>query len=461
MTTLQRPDGIGSGVPGEEDPMELSLDFDRRYLGDDDIDIDLDLDGKSPYNQEDEFMLEEDNSVVDGQSTYEGPQDNNDDEMIDEVSTPHPIEDKPQDSAEGAGDENSTFEILVDDEELVDAEDTISISEANLDYTSHISDLAPSSSKRPHEDYGHEVFPNETDPLFDSQNDGHDFISADHDDTRISTQPIEAGVDRAAFHLEDSFSVHDQPIIQMNVTHGPTHSVNLPLAPIAAFSTGTHAEQNTLHALDTSTHDDSEYISDNDESGLGSIEKGVETSPYHTDENADENANENANENVIKKEVLTSTEERAHVSDVDILASRSSSRPEKLNSAHNGLDIKTNKDELSKATGDDAVEHHEDDSLQNTNDQQEHTNMHPVVVVYQNSEIYLFPPHEHEDEQSQTFFLQDESIAHRSIEELLQACRAVLADSISDQDELEIIITPLALVFCEVRLLMLLQVTVC
>ena len=77
--------------------------------------------------------------------------------------------------------------------------------------------------------------------------------------------------------------------------------------------------------------------------------------------------------------------------------------------------------------------------------------VHPVVVVYQNNEISLFPPAEQNLESSQTFFLQDEKLAGQSISKLLEACRIVLDESIGEEDELEIRIEELGLFISEVR----------
>ena len=77
--------------------------------------------------------------------------------------------------------------------------------------------------------------------------------------------------------------------------------------------------------------------------------------------------------------------------------------------------------------------------------------VHPVVVVYQNTEISLFPPAEQNQESSQTFFLQDEKLAGQSISKLLEACRIVLDESIGEEDELEIRIEELGLFINEVR----------
>ncbi|KAF2815776.1 uncharacterized protein BDZ99DRAFT_122136 [Mytilinidion resinicola] len=70
--------------------------------------------------------------------------------------------------------------------------------------------------------------------------------------------------------------------------------------------------------------------------------------------------------------------------------------------------------------------------------------LHPVIVIYADNEpMSLFHPRV--EDESQTYFLEDESIAHETIYELLQACRTVLGDTISDEDELEMDIAKLGL----------------
>lgn len=78
--------------------------------------------------------------------------------------------------------------------------------------------------------------------------------------------------------------------------------------------------------------------------------------------------------------------------------------------------------------------------------------MHPVRVVYQNSEMSLFPPTDEDQEHSQTYLLHDERLARESIMSLFGACRLVLADSIEEDDELEITIGELGLQISEVRI---------
>lgn len=77
------------------------------------------------------------------------------------------------------------------------------------------------------------------------------------------------------------------------------------------------------------------------------------------------------------------------------------------------------------------------------------TYTHPVTVVYQDSEMSLFPPTDEDQEHSQTYLLHDERLANESIMNLFGACRLVLADSIEEDDELEITIGELSLQISE------------
>lgn len=76
--------------------------------------------------------------------------------------------------------------------------------------------------------------------------------------------------------------------------------------------------------------------------------------------------------------------------------------------------------------------------VQGSGQQAEYQYLHPVIVVYQGNEMSLFPPSDQGSEQSQTYFLHDETFARDSISTLLQQCRLVLADSINEHDKLEL-----------------------
>lgn len=92
----------------------------------------------------------------------------------------------------------------------------------------------------------------------------------------------------------------------------------------------------------------------------------------------------------------------------------------------------------------------EDSVTLDENDLKESYCIHPVTVIYQDNEISLFPPIGHEEDRSSTYFLQDEQLANESISKLLGACRTVLGESISTQEELIIELEELGLQLGEV-----------
>lgn len=79
--------------------------------------------------------------------------------------------------------------------------------------------------------------------------------------------------------------------------------------------------------------------------------------------------------------------------------------------------------------------------------------VHPITVNYQGNEMSLFPSLDEDSEQSQTYLLKHPSVVSDRICSLLQQCRSVLADSIGDDDELDISFVDLGLSIDEVCLL--------
>ncbi|KAI9814212.1 MAG: hypothetical protein M1827_003378 [Pycnora praestabilis] len=78
----------------------------------------------------------------------------------------------------------------------------------------------------------------------------------------------------------------------------------------------------------------------------------------------------------------------------------------------------------------------EEDSQDRAELPQTGTHTHPIIVLYGESEISLFPPSNQDN--SNTFFLRDKALANGSIKALLAACKVVLANNVDDNDELEI-----------------------
>ncbi|KAL9593306.1 MAG: hypothetical protein Q9219_007610 [cf. Caloplaca sp. 3 TL-2023] len=81
---------------------------------------------------------------------------------------------------------------------------------------------------------------------------------------------------------------------------------------------------------------------------------------------------------------------------------------------------------------------------------QENPHIHPIVVLYEESEMFLFPPATDEQDNAQTYFLTDETLAVEPIQNLLKECRIILEGNIDEQEELEIYIDVLELRISEV-----------
>lgn len=81
-------------------------------------------------------------------------------------------------------------------------------------------------------------------------------------------------------------------------------------------------------------------------------------------------------------------------------------------------------------------------------DTDKHANLHPVKVYYQDNEISLFPPRE--GDSSETYFLEDESLAYGSFEKLFGSFREVLQEHIGDNDVLVVDIDALNIQLTEV-----------
>nr|KMM72403.1 hypothetical protein CPAG_08697 [Coccidioides posadasii RMSCC 3488] len=69
-----------------------------------------------------------------------------------------------------------------------------------------------------------------------------------------------------------------------------------------------------------------------------------------------------------------------------------------------------------------------------TGDTADYIPLHRVTVLYQDSEMSLFPPNE--SDPSEMYLLEDEELAHAPLYQLFQAFRKVLGNNVSDEDEL-------------------------
>jgi len=74
----------------------------------------------------------------------------------------------------------------------------------------------------------------------------------------------------------------------------------------------------------------------------------------------------------------------------------------------------------------------------------------PVIVVYEGSNLCLFPPMSHQDRLPETYLLQDAAVSDQSLGDLFRACRHVLGDTIGEENELTLEIEDLQMTISEV-----------
>ena len=428
-------------VPGE-DPMELSTDMEKRFLGDEDIDIDLSLDGRSPYAQEDDDMLE-DSHFAEDQRLCDDQRECNDDEMADVTEATDDM-DKIQEGRHGENAQDlDEFDILVDDEEIEDVEDTVIFSDDTtglpstfpyqvgevLEQQRHNQFSEQSYSNHANGTYGEVPHPNEIESQ--SVDFMQAYVAESAQDTRIFTTAEQA--DPTGHRT----AMPDQKFFQEQVN--PSQMAE---DDFVGNSTDTILEDvSTVQAL-------------------VSVQEEVEGEH----ERHDDRSNGSSSHNQLQGSSSDrASRDREELPEQTLPKDPSDSDPQ--------IGVQSQKEEafhhIPDANGTETVaidtavevlaEQGKDSAPQETSSIHDRTLLHPVIVVYQESEILLFPPHEHGEDQAQTYFLKDESLATQTIESLLGACRLVLADSIDDDDELELKFTSLGLDICEVSFLFLLR----
>ncbi|MCJ1284816.1 hypothetical protein MMC26_004153 [Xylographa opegraphella] len=423
MTSLQASDISALGPAGEEDPMELSMDFEKRLLDEEDIDIDLGLDGKSPFNQEDDYMLEGTNFMED----YDGQPDGNDDEMVDEVGTPQPMADAPEIYAQSGFDDATGFDILVDDEDLVDADDTMSQSGSVANHVEQDLDSHNVSSSQLPENFEQNFLESGDRPLIQPRGDDDVGFQPIHE-ALFTTSNLNADEEDPSHNAQDNKS--PTSTYSSSNRNAEANNAELLEGHIEFLSGPDHGDEKSSAVEAPIEEDSGDNIKDN--------EKRFYTPSEH------ESATSDPDRTPTPTAPFTIASELRGLNDSDDIETLSHDVLEEGNSVHQSLDTDSANDPLISVSSD-HVEQEQHAGPAHDAENQDLINLHPVIVVYQDNEISLFPPHEETEKHSATYFLQDESIAKESIRALLGACRVVLADSIGEHDELEVKIVPLGI----------------
>lgn len=399
MTTVhsqvQNTSHLDATVP--EDVMELSSDVDRRFEAVEDIDLDLDLaDTNQQYeDEEDEYMGEDSNSPTDPAAPKEQDMNTgNDDEMVDDGYV-----------------ERSTAERSpVRDEDLEDAENT----GAEIDEDVVVETAIESPS----------------DPFSDLLDNEQELDTGDHPDLDHHEEEID-------YPDVGDREYYQQPNLDENnpgetLTSLPSEQKHMDIR----HDTSEPATL-TLSQEEREEHDNKQKMSStNSRDEFGPATQGTSQEKHsHTRAKQGGSRHPQAEmEGAMSGELESATapsseqqeqEENVALSEENFSSSLSPSDPE--TQIHDRL--------IAQGTG----------FLKGP------IYVHPVIVVYQENKISLFPPKDQDDERDSTYFLEEEQLASDTIRNLLGACRSVLGESISGQDELAIDIGDLGLHISEVN----------
>lgn len=380
-----------------EDPMEVTTDVNRHFEAGEDIDIDLDLPGDLQPDEEDEYMGEDDEELID--PCLVDAQDSNtanDDEM-----------------ADGGYVEGSVLgRSSIHEEDLQDADDEPGIDE---DRVVEVAVENPSDATSDLLDDEEHVDANW---IHDEKHDTQACNVSNHKDEDYEQQLSTSESDVHA--TRDTISDAQKRV--SNFTHGESRLIN-PESSLSFDENPSEPQQGTLAISHDETepaiHEPSqdehtEYHSGLDRLRHHRIEGTVTTSPLDL-ENAPN----------------SKTEELEFVAPI-----RQKSAPS------SNIDPESHDQPVASDGAFFAASNH----------------VHPVVVVYQDNEISLFPPvtqKQSEDDEtghSLTFFLDDEQLARDSFQNLFEALRSALGESMIEQDELTIEIEDLGLHISEVKL---------
>ena len=394
MTTLQMQTTSNLEASATEDPMELTPEMDRRFGADDDIDIDLDLTVDNHQYEEDEYMGEDVNVFTDMASTNEqGMQAGNDDEMADDNYVEGSI----------AGQSSVHDEDLEDagDAELYPGDEDTIVG-APLGHPSDIS----------------QGLLDKQDQIFADPGQDPDYVE------QPSAQEISsiAPGSLSAAHKESS----SQPETSTIVTQESLQE----LAPHYE-ETSRHDDENHQYNAQESQREYEDQISRREGESHWDISK----EPHQGDEND------------ISKEETSGYEYSTDVFSDNLQHGSQTTMKQPDQQEAVGASPKEDSPLLHKAKDDRPEEYRNepDEAIP-----KEPAHVHPVIVLYQDNEISLFPPIDPDDEHTNTYFLQNEQVAGDSIKALFGALRSILGESISEQEELMLDINDLDLHISEV-----------
>ena len=407
MTALQSPGRLDISTLLGEDPMELSTDTDPKLAIDEDIDIELDE--VLSHQGQDELMEEDENyEALEDEVGYGDLDIKNDEEMVDdlEIQQPELSEMLPPDPAQA--------EEYLEDENLLEDEASNGVEDHNVNNIGPFIPLSVSGGNQsPGSALQEDIF-----------SDSHEAVYGEHTDREA---PSKSEFGSQLVDAQDDANIDQTAAI--SIGHRPHH--NHPVASNITSSEGHQYSEQQDHTGEL----DEDYPERN-ETTFGLEENNRE---YAQIDESSKHASSPTGSEGAERYAVPVDADPIEGDELQNQPEVIATIPQSEDAEHEQTHRKSQPDPngTTPPSGSGIGEQHIDDGSAVNTTAHQSTYLHPAIVVYQDSEMFLFPPQQDND-QSQTYFLPDESLANESMSELLQECRNLLGGSISENDELEI-----------------------
>lgn len=379
MAAVAQP-AFGLQAPSADDTMEISSNFGGDMDGD--IDIDLDSAGEQMQYDEDDHMI--DDAKPDNIQYQEHV---DEDVMVDDDAASHTEDRVMQDSPPHSEHDEELLDFSDNEDMPIENTDHVAVEETVLEPQPQ----DPEPLEQVQSDAAAELLNAGVEPV------DHLDLTAQTELYQVQPEQHEPGVSEDSFHQVDENGLEEhiegddaQPVVACPGVHA---------AQSEEFEQNTY-DETPLQYL--SQHDVAEGAGDPQVYAEGSVEQPTAQA------NTINEAQEDAADNDTTEPAVVETAQEANPS---IPAS---------------LHLDT---ELSQ---------HEAAEDLSTHDTEPHsptvTGLHPTIVEYDGNEIFLFPSRE--PASYEQYLLVNENLVTSSLGDLLQACRVVLGESISEDDEL-------------------------
>lgn len=388
---------FGLQAPTNDDTMEISSDQGNM---DGDIDIDLDSAGEQMHYEDDDQMIDDD--------AANHP---DDDLMVDDEAAGHPIDREMLDDTAVAAAATAPQE---HDEELLDFSDDEDIyaDEAPIEQpTMHIVEAQPQRPALVDQDLVPE-------PVAEQNLTAQEYL-----------QPDNAVVEQVQSQKAAELLTEGAPVLDhTSAQHQDTRAPQVTIAPGSEHASASHAQSHPYQHGEGATVDSAvpvpEGVSQSEEPSRATVES-AQAEPTSVTESVESHAD------TIDDSARTQTDDQPEV--------LSHEQPTKAAAdATAEAHVPSSSHEAAALTVDTAASKVDVTDHAYPRERQPNsptvTGLHPTVVEYDGNEIYLFPSSD--PAASEQYLLGNENLVTSSLGDLLQACRSVLGQTLSEDEEL-------------------------